>query len=57
MKTYLTYKVECDLAECRTKFYTDKRHKRFCCAAHKNLWHARERYRIVKLHKLMGVKT
>lgn len=56
MKKHIPHKTECDLKECRAVFMTKSLAHRFCCPAHKNKWHARERYRMVKLFKIMGVK-
>ena len=46
---------DCSLTGCSVRFAPRTDAQRFCCAAHKNLWHQRERYRIVKMVRQLGV--
>ena len=48
-------KKECDLKGCKTVFTVRTHEHRFCSAAHKNLWHARERQRILVMVRKLGV--
>ena len=46
---------ECDLTGCKKKFLPRTEEHRFCSSKHKNLWHARERQRIMLMVRQLGV--
>lgn len=45
----------CELKSCSKTFIASAPHQRFCCATHKNLWHARDRRRIVRMVRQLGI--
>ncbi len=50
-------KKGCELKGCTKTFLlrASTPHQRFCCATHKNLWHARERQRILVTVRQLGM--
>ncbi len=48
-------KKGCELKGCQKTFVQKAPHQRFCCATHKNLWHARERQRILVTVRQLGM--
>jgi hypothetical protein len=48
-------KRECDLKGCTKTFVPRTDEHRFCSDGHKNLWHARERQRILLIALAMGI--
>ena len=46
---------ECDIKECKKKFTPRGEYQRFCSSKHKDLWHARERQRILLMARKLGV--
>ncbi len=48
-------KKECDLKGCKKLFTPRGDYQRFCSSKHKDLWHARERQRILRMVRQLGI--
>jgi len=48
-------KIECELPSCKKVFLPRAIQQRFCCATHRNRWHAQARQRIIVMVRNMGI--